>query len=73
VCIRALAPDGWSDAAILGFGEQGHYHARVVAALNPQARIHVYDPRLTPDAGSPPAVDVHTHGDARSAVREAQS
>ncbi len=72
VCIRALAPDGWSDAAILGFGEQGRYHARVVAALNPQARIHVYDPRLAPDAGSPPAVDVHTHGDARSAVREAQ-
>jgi alanine dehydrogenase len=72
VCIRALAPDGWTDAAILGFGEQGRYHARVVAALNPQARIHVYDPRLTPDAESPPPADVHVHPDARSAVRDAQ-
>lgn len=72
VCIRALAPDGWSDAAILGFGEQGRYHARVVAALNPRARIHVYDPRLTPDAESPPAVDAHVHADARSAARDAQ-
>jgi alanine dehydrogenase len=71
VCIRALPPDGWSDAAILGFGEQGRYHARVVAALNPRARIHVYDPRLTPDAESP-AVDAHVHADARSAVRDAQ-
>jgi alanine dehydrogenase len=71
VCIRALAPDGWSEAAILGFGEQGRYHARVVAALNPQARINVYDPRLTPDA-EPPAAGVHVHADARSAVRDAQ-
>jgi alanine dehydrogenase len=71
VCIRALAPDGWSDAAILGFGEQGRYHARIVAALNPQARIHVYDPRLTPNA-EPPAAGVHVHADARSAVRDAQ-
>jgi alanine dehydrogenase len=72
VCIRALAPNGWSDAALLGFGEQGRYHARVVAALNPRARVHVYDPRLTSGAESPAAVDVRLHGDARSAVREAQ-
>lgn len=72
VCIRALAPDGWSDAAILGFGEQGRYHARVVGALNPHARIHIYDPRLTPDAESPPAAGVHVYADARSAVRDAQ-
>ena len=70
VCVRALAPDGWSDAAILGFGEQGRYHARVLAALNPGARVHVYDPRLAPGAGVPPVVRVHD--DARSAVREAQ-
>jgi ornithine cyclodeaminase/alanine dehydrogenase-like protein (mu-crystallin family) len=72
VCIRALAPDGWSDAAILGFGEQGRYHAHVVAALNPQARIHVYDPRLTPNAESPPGLDAQVHAGARSAVRDAQ-
>jgi len=72
VCVRALAPAGWSEAAILGFGEQGRYHAGVVTALNPRARIHVYDPRLTPDPESPSAVDVHVHADARSAVRDAQ-
>jgi ornithine cyclodeaminase/alanine dehydrogenase-like protein (mu-crystallin family) len=72
VCIRALAPDGWNAAAILGFGEQGRYHAGVVAALNPGARIHVYDPRLTGGAESPAAADVRVHADARSAVRDAQ-
>jgi ornithine cyclodeaminase/alanine dehydrogenase-like protein (mu-crystallin family) len=71
-CIRALAPDGWSDAALLGFGEQGRYHARVVAALNPRARIHVYDPRITPGTESAVAAEVQVHRDARSAVREAQ-
>ena len=71
VCIRALAPKGWTDAAILGFGEQGRHHARVVSALNPQARIHVYDPRLTPDIQSTPA-GVHVHADAHSAVGNAQ-
>jgi alanine dehydrogenase len=68
VCVRALAPRGWRDVAILGFGEQGRFHARVVRALNPRAPIHVYDPRLAP--GGAPGVQVHT--DARSAVRGAQ-
>jgi ornithine cyclodeaminase/alanine dehydrogenase len=71
VCIRALAPNGWTEVAILGFGEQGRFHARVVSALNPQARIHVYDPRLAPDAQSTPA-GVQVHADARSAVGDAQ-
>jgi alanine dehydrogenase len=44
VCIRRWAPPGWSDAAILGCGEQGRYHARMLTALNPGARIHAYDP-----------------------------
>jgi alanine dehydrogenase len=44
VCIRRWAPDGWSRAAILGCGEQGRYHARVVTALNGEARIRAYDP-----------------------------
>ena len=44
VCIRRWAPSGWSDAAILGCGEQGRHHASVIAALNPGARIHAYDP-----------------------------
>jgi alanine dehydrogenase len=44
VCIRRWAPEGWSVAAILGCGEQGRYHARVVTALNPDAWIRAYDP-----------------------------
>jgi ornithine cyclodeaminase/alanine dehydrogenase len=43
VCIRRWAPQGWSRAAILGCGEQGRYHARVVAALNPAAVVGAYD------------------------------
>jgi alanine dehydrogenase len=44
VCIRRFAPDGWSEAAILGCGEQGRFHALVLAALNPDVRIRAYDP-----------------------------
>lgn len=43
VCIRRWAPAGWSRAAIVGCGEQGRYHARVVNALNPDAVIGAYD------------------------------
>jgi ornithine cyclodeaminase/alanine dehydrogenase len=44
VCIRRWGPPEWTEAAILGCGEQGHHHARVIAALNPDARIRAYDP-----------------------------
>jgi alanine dehydrogenase len=44
VCVRRWAPEGWEEAAILGCGEQGRYHARVLMALNPEARIRAYDP-----------------------------
>jgi ornithine cyclodeaminase/alanine dehydrogenase len=44
VCIRAWAPDGWQRAAILGCGEQGRYHARIVSALQPEARMRAWDP-----------------------------
>jgi ornithine cyclodeaminase/alanine dehydrogenase len=43
VCIRRWAPESWSTVAILGCGEQGRYHARVVAALNPDASIQAFD------------------------------
>ena len=42
-CIRRFAPAGWSTAAILGCGEQGRYHALVLAALNPDAAIRTFD------------------------------
>jgi len=42
-CVRRWAPDGWSRAAILGFGEQGRYHLEVLRALNPDADVAAYD------------------------------
>lgn len=43
VCIRHFAPSGWSRAAVLGCGEQGRYHARMMTVLNPTAEIVAYD------------------------------
>jgi alanine dehydrogenase len=44
VCVRRFAPEGWREVAILGCGEQGRFHARILTALNPDVRIRAYDP-----------------------------
>ena len=44
VCVRRFAPEGWSRAAILGCGEQGLFHARLLHALNPSVSIRAWDP-----------------------------
>ena len=44
VCVRRFAPEGWRRAAILGCGEQGLFHARLLHALNPNAVIRAWDP-----------------------------
>jgi alanine dehydrogenase len=44
VCIRRFAPEGWRQAAILGCGEQGRFHARLLRALEPDVRIRAWDP-----------------------------
>jgi alanine dehydrogenase len=44
VCVRRFAPGGWREAAILGCGEQGVFHARLLRALNPEVRIRAWDP-----------------------------
>jgi alanine dehydrogenase len=44
VCVRRWAPDEWSEAAILGCGEQGFFHSRLLNALRPGVRIRAYDP-----------------------------
>jgi ornithine cyclodeaminase/alanine dehydrogenase len=44
VCVRRFAPDGWSRATILGCGEQGIFHARLLHALNPGVSIRAWDP-----------------------------
>jgi alanine dehydrogenase len=69
VCIRRFAGPGWSEAAILGCGEQGRYHAIVLGELNPGAVIRAYD--IDPDraAGLPGRVTVEAT--ARDAVRDA--
>ncbi len=44
VCIRRFAPEGWRRAAILGCGEQGLFHARLLHALEPGVEIRAWDP-----------------------------
>ena len=44
VCIRGFARDGWREAAILGCGEQGRFHARLLRALRDDVRIRAWDP-----------------------------
>jgi ornithine cyclodeaminase/alanine dehydrogenase-like protein (mu-crystallin family) len=44
VCVRRFAPEGWRRAAILGAGEQGRFHARLLRALEPDVRIRAWDP-----------------------------
>ena len=43
-CIRHWAPRDWSRVALIGCGEQGRFHAEVIAALRPEAVIAAYDP-----------------------------
>lgn len=43
VCVRRWAPPGWARAAIIGCGEQGRYHARVLNMLNSAVSIAAYD------------------------------
>jgi ornithine cyclodeaminase/alanine dehydrogenase-like protein (mu-crystallin family) len=44
VCVRRWAPTSWSEAAILGCGEQGRFHARMLRALNPALHVRAFDP-----------------------------
>lgn len=64
--IRLLAHPGWQRVAILGYGAQGRQHAEVVRALNPDATVRVYGPRL-----SAPVPGVEVYRDARTAVEGA--
>ena len=57
VCVRRFAPNGWRQAAILGCGEQGRFHARLLRELNPAVRIRAYDPHPERIAQMPGAVE----------------
>jgi alanine dehydrogenase len=69
VCVRRWAPEGWEVAAILGCGEQGRYHARVLAALNPEVRIRAFDPH--PERVAELEGRVESMADAAAAVEGA--
>jgi alanine dehydrogenase len=62
VCVRHWAPDGWTRAAILGYGEQGRRHHDVLRALNPQVEVATFDVQQ----------ELSTSADPRSAVTEAE-
>lgn len=66
VCVRAWAPAGWSRAAILGCGEQGRFHARVLRELAPDCEIRGYDP--VPERARMLCDGVIVHDGARSAA-----
>ena len=70
VCVRRWAPKGWQEAAILGCGEQGRFHAAVLGALNPGGQIRAYDPHPERIAELQGSVDAAT--DPREAVTGAQ-
>ncbi|MDX6439609.1 MAG: hypothetical protein QOF45_2192 [Gaiellaceae bacterium] len=48
VCIRRFAGERWERVALIGFGEQGRAHARLLEAMNPDASLAVYN-RSAPD------------------------
>jgi ornithine cyclodeaminase/alanine dehydrogenase len=70
VCIRRWAPQGWTKVGLLGCGEQGRYHARVVAALNSRAIIRAYDQH--PERAREIEGHVVPAGDPEAAVRGAE-
>jgi alanine dehydrogenase len=69
-CVRRFAPDGWGRAAILGCGEQGRFHALVLADLNPDVTIAAYDPVEERARALPGPVEVAA--DPREALQGAE-
>jgi ornithine cyclodeaminase/alanine dehydrogenase-like protein (mu-crystallin family) len=63
VCVTRFAPPEWRTVGIVGYGVQGRAHARLMRALNPDARI-VVTARNGIDADS----DVDGVADAREAA-----
>lgn len=66
VCVRRWARAGWRAAAILGAGEQGRFHGRLLRELNPDAELRAYDPH--PERAAELARDVAVAGDPREAI-----
>lgn len=65
VCVRSWARRGWSRVAIIGCGEQGNYHARMLLDLNPGAHISGFD--VDPDR----AAALHGVSEVAGCVKDA--
>jgi ornithine cyclodeaminase/alanine dehydrogenase-like protein (mu-crystallin family) len=70
VCVRRWAPAGWREATILGCGEQGRFHARMLEALNPSLHVRGFDPH--PERIQQLEGHVDAAGGPREAVTGAQ-
>jgi ornithine cyclodeaminase/alanine dehydrogenase len=57
VCVRRWAPQSWREAAVLGCGEQGRFHTRMLAALNSDTHVRAFDPHPEQIAQLDGAVD----------------
>ena len=66
VCVRRWAPAGWAKAAIIGCGEQGRHHARMLNMLNSDVAITAYD--VHPERPGQLEGRVAAAPDARAAV-----
>jgi alanine dehydrogenase len=69
VCVRRWAPPGWTQAALLGCGEQARYHARVLRHLQPGVTITGYDP--VPERVAAAAVGIEVADSPQEAVAAA--
>jgi ornithine cyclodeaminase/alanine dehydrogenase len=69
VCIERFAPTGAKLVAILGCGEQGQYHARLLTALRPELELVAYD--VHPERAEALSPRATTAASARLAVDEA--
>lgn len=65
VCVRSWARQGWQRIAIIGCGEQGNYHSRMLLELNPSAHIVGFD--VDPQR----AASLHGVAEVASAARDA--
>jgi len=66
VCVEAFAREGWHVAAVLGCGEQGRYHARMLRTLEPTCEIRGYD--LVPERATELCEGVRVFDHPRAAV-----
>jgi alanine dehydrogenase len=68
LCVNRFSEADWRTVAIVGFGEQGQAHGRLLTELNPDIRLLAYTPRPMPV----PGLDVVFVPEAGQATRGAE-